>query len=51
MAIPSRGLIIVVCLTAAIISYLVGFSFGVGLFIFLGVLLELAFWFNLLKWK
>ena len=38
-------------LTGAVVSYSVGFMAGFGLFLALGALLELAFWYQLLRGK
>ena len=43
----TRGIIIAACLLAALICYGVGSIFGVGLFIAIGGILELAFWITL----
>jgi len=46
MKIFHKWIILAVLLLAAFTSYGYGFSQGVGIFIVLGVILELAFWFG-----
>jgi len=42
-----KGLILFLLLGAAVISYLIGFMVGVGVFVMIGLLFETGFW---LKW-
>ena len=51
MAIESRGFILLFLLLGATLSYAVGLIGGVAVFIGLGVVLELVFWFKLFKKK
>jgi len=46
-----RSVVLILLLCAAVVSYLVGGIYGVGLLIALGLLFELGFWFNLFKKK
>jgi hypothetical protein len=45
--VANRYWILLALLAAAIVSYGVGFTAGLGLFVAAGVILELAFWFGL----
>ena len=45
--VANRYWILLALLAAAVVSYGVGFTFGLALFVAAGVLLELAFWFGL----
>lgn len=43
----NRYWILLALVAAAVVSYSVGFTLGLGLFVAAGVVLELAFWFGL----
>ena len=49
MIVSNRWLVLSVLIAAAIGCYLIGFRLGLTLFLVLGVLFELGFWFKLLK--
>jgi hypothetical protein len=45
----NRYWILLALISAAVVSYSVGFMIGLGLFVAAGVVLELAFWFELFR--
>ena len=45
----NRYWILLALISAAVVSYSVGFMLGVGLFVFAGAVFELAFWFGLFR--
>jgi len=45
----NRYWILLALITAAVVSYSVGFMVGLGLFVAAGVVFELAFWFELFR--
>jgi hypothetical protein len=45
----NRYWILLALISAAVVSYSVGFMVGLGLFVVAGVVFELAFWFELLR--
>jgi hypothetical protein len=47
--VANRYWMLMALLAGAVVSYSVGFMAGVGLLLAAGVLLELAFWYQLLK--
>lgn len=47
MIATNRWMVITAFLIAALVSYGIGFTFGVTLFVFLGCILELGFWVGL----
>ena len=47
--IANRYWILLALLAAATVSYSLGFMAGVGLFIAVGMVFELAFWYQLIK--
>lgn len=49
--VANRHLMLLALLAGAALSYSVGFIAGLGLFLAAGVLLELAFWYQLFKRK
>ena len=49
--VANRYWMLLALLAGAVVSYSVGFVAGFGLFLVAGVLLELAFWYELFKRK
>lgn len=49
--IANRYWILLALISAAVVSYSVGFMVGLGVFVAVGVVFELAFWFQLFRQK
>jgi hypothetical protein len=48
----TRHWILLALISAAVVSYSVGFTVGLGLFVAAGAIFELAFWFALIRrWR